>query len=188
MLKGLSNINGDDLIIYIHTKTNNVIRKNIMKVLSIKLDNQIIKNDAFFTNKYYSLCNDKIIKEKHNFYYIKEICKITDKKYYEHFKYYPISFFAYKARFIDCIFKNIDKLISMCSFKHKKCSNWLKLMNDKDNYKIYGIKKIYFKNNYFSTMIHEKNLGIPNGCFEHGLERFIGGILLKDVKHIYNFI
>ena len=188
MIKSLNNVDNNDLIIFIHTKTNKIIRDNLMEILSMKLDDRILQNDAFFTSKYFSPCNDTIITEKHNFYYIKKICQLLNKQYTEDFKYYPITFFAYKAIYIDCIFKNIDNLINMCSFKDKKCKNWLILMNDVNNYNIYNIKKINFKNNYFSTMIHEKKIGIPNGCFEHGFERIIGGILLKDVNHIYNFI
>lgn len=186
MLKNL-NVNENDLIIYIHTKTNKVIRDDLMRILSVKFNDRILNNDAFFTGKYISLCHRKDVKEQHNFHYLKEICDITGKQYTERFEYYPITFFAYKAKYIDCIFKNVDKLINMCSFKDKECNNWLNLMNDENNYNIYNIKKINYTNNYFSTMINKGEKGIPNGCFEHGIERFIGGILLKDVNHVYNF-
>ena len=188
MIKNL-NVCEDDLIIYIHTKTNDVIRKDLMNILSIKFDNTTFKNDAFFTKRYFSSYNQSDPRERHNSYYIQEICRITGKEYVDEFLYYPITFFAYKAKFLRCIFKNADKLISMCSFKEKICENWLKIMNDENNYKIYNVKKQKgFENNYFSSLIHKKIKGIPNGCFEHGLERFLGGILLKEVDHVYNFV
>ena len=188
MIKNL-NVTDNDLIIYIHTKTNDVIRSNLMNILSIKLNDTIFNNDAFFTQKYFSSYKQSNIREAHNSYYIQEICRITGKEYVDEFLYYPITFFAYKAQFLRCIFKNVDKLISMCSFKEKICENWLKIMNNENNYKIYNVKMEQgFENNYFSSLIHKKIKGIPNGCFEHGLERFIGGILLKEVDHVYNFV
>lgn len=187
-------INNKTKLAYLHNKSNFLWVEELNKIFyQNNLDNyDTVVSDKFFVpfNSNVSIDNNKQTMIDHP--------EIFNRFYLKNFNYIQGTTFITNFKNLQPLVENYDIIQKQLTDINKKDNHWINLMTNKEIFNTYFD---YYKYNKYNDPMHKESQtlvkegkafnfielyqkyglkGIPDGCFEHALERYIGYLISNN--------